>query len=103
MIHESPLGVGLPVLRTVPKQENKKADVAERPEAFDHVGLLFNEPPGRQSRVALYLVIRRTQIPCSKEPRQALRRPPARHEYTMRLGQSKQACQTGVVSPRRKL
>ncbi len=24
----------------------KKADVAEYPEVFDHVGLLFNEPPG---------------------------------------------------------
>jgi hypothetical protein len=26
--------------------ENKKADVAEHPKAFGHVGLLFNEPPG---------------------------------------------------------
>jgi hypothetical protein len=25
----------------------KKADVAEHPEIFDHVGLLFNEPPAR--------------------------------------------------------
>ena len=25
---------------------NKKADVAETPEGFDHVGLLFNQPPG---------------------------------------------------------
>jgi hypothetical protein len=25
----------------------KKADVAEYPEVFDHVGLLFNEPPGQ--------------------------------------------------------
>jgi hypothetical protein len=24
----------------------KKADVAEHPKAFDHVGLLANEPPG---------------------------------------------------------
>jgi hypothetical protein len=24
----------------------QKADVAEHPEAFDHVGLLVNEPPG---------------------------------------------------------
>jgi hypothetical protein len=24
----------------------KNADVAEHPKAFDHVGLLFNEPPG---------------------------------------------------------
>jgi hypothetical protein len=23
----------------------KKADMAEHPQAFDHVGLLFNEPP----------------------------------------------------------
>jgi hypothetical protein len=27
--------------------ETKKADVAEHPKAFDHVGLLFNEPPGK--------------------------------------------------------
>jgi hypothetical protein len=26
---------------------NKKADVAEHPEVFDHVGLLVNKPPGR--------------------------------------------------------
>ena len=26
--------------------ETKKADVAEHPKAYDHVGLLFNEPPG---------------------------------------------------------
>jgi hypothetical protein len=26
--------------------ENKKADVTEHPKAFDHVGLLFTEPPG---------------------------------------------------------
>ena len=25
---------------------NKKADVAEHPEVFHHVGLLFNRPPG---------------------------------------------------------
>jgi hypothetical protein len=24
----------------------KKADVAEHPKVFDHIGLLFNEPPG---------------------------------------------------------
>jgi len=24
----------------------KKADVAEHPEVFDHVGILVNEPPG---------------------------------------------------------
>ena len=26
--------------------KTKKADVTEHPKAFDHVGLLFNEPPG---------------------------------------------------------
>ena len=26
--------------------ETKKADVMEHPKAFDHVGLLVNEPPG---------------------------------------------------------
>jgi hypothetical protein len=26
--------------------ETKKADVAEHPEVFDHVGLLVDEPPG---------------------------------------------------------
>jgi len=33
----------------VPKKRptrTKKADVAEHPEVFDHVGLLVNEPPG---------------------------------------------------------
>jgi hypothetical protein len=34
-------------LRLSRNTENKKADVAEHPEVFDHVGLLFNEPPGR--------------------------------------------------------
>jgi hypothetical protein len=34
-------------VRTCCNAENKKADVAEHPEVFDHVGLLFNEPPGR--------------------------------------------------------
>jgi hypothetical protein len=27
--------------------KNKKTDVAEHPKAFDHVGLLVNEPPGK--------------------------------------------------------
>ena len=31
----------LPIL-----EGKKKADVAETPEGFDHVGLLFNQPPG---------------------------------------------------------
>jgi hypothetical protein len=26
--------------------QNKKTDVAEHPEVFCHVGLLFDEPPG---------------------------------------------------------
>ena len=33
--------------RTSLVAKNKKADVAEHPKAFDHVGLLFNKPPGR--------------------------------------------------------
>ena len=28
------------------RQEPKKADVAEHPKAFDHVGLPFNKPTG---------------------------------------------------------
>jgi hypothetical protein len=28
------------------REKTKKADVMERPQAFDHVGLLVNEPPG---------------------------------------------------------
>jgi hypothetical protein len=37
--------------------KQKKADVAENPEVFHHVGLLNNATPGR-TRVALYQVIR---------------------------------------------
>jgi hypothetical protein len=33
-------------LRPSRAAETKKADVVENPEAFDHVGLLVNEPPG---------------------------------------------------------
>jgi hypothetical protein len=29
-----------------PASPKQKADVAEHPKAFDHVGLLTNEPPG---------------------------------------------------------
>ena len=36
----------------------KKADAAEHPLVFDHVGLLANEPLGT-GRVALHLVVRR--------------------------------------------
>ena len=32
--------------RTSWPPKTKKADVAEHPKVFDHVGLLFNEPPG---------------------------------------------------------
>jgi hypothetical protein len=28
-----------------PREKNKKADVVERPKAFHHVGLLFNQLP----------------------------------------------------------
>jgi hypothetical protein len=28
-------------------QRNKKADMAEHPKVFGHVGLLFNKPPGK--------------------------------------------------------
>jgi hypothetical protein len=28
-------------------KNQKKADVAEHPKAFGHVGLLFNTPPGK--------------------------------------------------------
>jgi len=35
------------VVAAVPcHRKRKKADVAEHPEVFDHVGLLVNEPPG---------------------------------------------------------
>jgi hypothetical protein len=33
--------------RTYYTTENKKAGAAEHPKVFDHVGLLFNEPPGK--------------------------------------------------------
>jgi hypothetical protein len=34
------------LVRSRSHDRNKKADVAERPKAFHHVGLLVNEPPG---------------------------------------------------------
>ena len=34
-------------VRTTAADKNKKTDVVEDPEVFDHVGLLINEPPGR--------------------------------------------------------
>jgi len=62
-VASSPEGT-IPAVRGFPfgcKRANtsrkKKADVAEHPEVFDHVGLPVNEPPG-QSRIALHLVIR---------------------------------------------
>jgi hypothetical protein len=36
----------------------QKTDVAEHPEVFRHIGLLFNEPPG-SARLPFYLVIRK--------------------------------------------
>jgi len=33
------------------KQETKKADVAEHPEVFHHVGLLINKPSGAIARL----------------------------------------------------
>jgi hypothetical protein len=36
----------VPQLRMSLVTKNKKADVAEHPKVFDHVGLLFNESPG---------------------------------------------------------
>jgi hypothetical protein len=39
---------------STPVSRTKKADVAEHPEVFNHVGLLVNESPG-MGRVALYL------------------------------------------------
>ncbi len=50
----TPVAVG-PTLAC--ETQNKKADVAEHPEEFRHVGLLFNESPGID-RVTLYLVVR---------------------------------------------
>ncbi|MCY2993906.1 MAG: hypothetical protein NTY19_39430, partial [Planctomycetota bacterium] len=35
-----------PLVTNVSCAKNKKTDVAERPKAFDHVGLLVNDPPG---------------------------------------------------------
>ncbi|MGZ3489164.1 MAG: hypothetical protein ACXVBY_20145 [Isosphaeraceae bacterium] len=29
------------------RERNKKADVVENPQGFDHVGLFVNEPPGQ--------------------------------------------------------
>ena len=40
------LGTGERCDRPEPAQTIKKADVVKHPEAFDHVGLLFTEPPG---------------------------------------------------------
>ena len=48
-------------------KRKKKADVAEHPQVFGHVGLLVNEPPGL-SRVALYLVVRQLRFNFSPEP-----------------------------------
>jgi hypothetical protein len=54
----------------------KKADVAEHPGVFDHVGLLSNEPLGA-GRVALHLVIRRNtgKIAANESPNGNTTRP----------------------------
>src|ERR1017187_169630 len=44
-------------MRTFSAEGTKKADVAEHPEVFDHVGLLVNEPSSLRWG-ALHLVIR---------------------------------------------
>jgi hypothetical protein len=36
-----------PVIANVLHNQEQKTDVAEHPKAFDHVGLLVNEPPSR--------------------------------------------------------
>jgi hypothetical protein len=40
-------------VRTTAADQNKKTDVAEHPEVFDHVGLLANEPPGRTGLLSI--------------------------------------------------
>jgi hypothetical protein len=36
-----------------PVSETKKADVAEHPKAFNHVGLLVNKPPGAAGSLSI--------------------------------------------------
>jgi hypothetical protein len=48
------------VARFIESTQRKKKRRGGMPKGFHHVGLLFNEPPGRR-QVALYLVIRLTQ------------------------------------------
>ena len=63
-------------LRTSPVTRTKKADVVEHPKAFDHVGLLFNEPPGKSGLhfissldcVTLYGIARKRQSPLLPSP-----------------------------------
>jgi hypothetical protein len=45
---ESSFPIGLPPIANAwGEAKTKKADVVEYPQAFDHIGLLVNEPPGR--------------------------------------------------------
>jgi hypothetical protein len=54
----------------------KKADVVKHPKAFDHVGLLFNEPPGKPGLHfissldcgSLYGIARKRQSPLPAAP-----------------------------------
>jgi hypothetical protein len=34
-------------MKIVCPSKSKETDVVQHPKAFDHVGLLFNEPPGK--------------------------------------------------------
>src|SRR6185503_15002328 len=55
----------------------KKADVAEHPKVFDHVGLLVNQPPGI-NRAAVVLVVRRhweAALPTRPQPDTSHSRP----------------------------
>lgn len=38
------------------KPQNKKADMAEHPEVFDHVGLLINQPLGHRRPAKLLFI-----------------------------------------------
>jgi hypothetical protein len=76
---------------------NQKADVAEHPEEFHHVGLLSNESPG-DDRITLYLVVRQLRGTAAiLRPRfsnyndqsyRLLRRPPANQRLTAKSDSS---------------
>jgi hypothetical protein len=89
----SPAGT-IPAVRGFPfgckratSPRTKKADVAEHSQAFDHVGLLVNKPPG-QGRVALHLVVRRLGIDFSRSHADIAGAPPEYYS-TMRTSKGK--------------